>query len=73
MLLDYAEGASGVVLDVLLDLLDGLPVFLLSRYVPLLLVGHAVLKAQSLDTLHLEALPGLAILGLPVLRGHGTL
>lgn len=73
MLLDYAKGSSGVVLDVLLDLFNSLSVFLLSRNVPLLLVGHAVLKAQSLDALHLEALPSLAILGLPVLSGYGTL
>ena len=73
MLLDYAEGASGVVLDVLLDLLDRLPVLLLPRDVPLLLVGHAVLQPQSLYPLHLEALPGLPILGLPILRGHGAL
>ena len=62
-----------MVLDVLLDRLDSLPVLLLARDVPLLLVRHPVLQAQGLDSLKLEALPRLPILRLPVLGGDRTL
>ena len=51
MLLDYFQRPDGMLLDVLLYMLYSFAVLLLTSDVSFLLVRHAVLQPQSLDTL----------------------
>jgi hypothetical protein len=73
VLLDELEGPRGVRLYILLDLLDCLAVLLLVHDVPLLLEGHLIFQLQCYLTLSFKPLPGLTVLGLPILCGYCTL
>lgn len=62
-----------MLLDVFLDLLYGFAVLLLSGYITLLLSRHARAELSGLLAFDPIAVPGLSVLGFPILSSDGRL